>query len=344
MTVIPVVFAADNNYALYTYVAVLSALENKDKSTIYKFYLLVPPFFEENYKGKFYALCKKYNCTVQIINMKDTFATAKQWSYFTTPVYYRLIIDQIITDDKCIYLDCDVLVLKDLSELFEIDIDDFYAAGVLDVLNKNNPSYITKYKICEPMEYINAGVLLLNLRKIRENKISEEIQQLFGNKKFIKKSKFVDQDIINKAYRKNIKYISLRFNFNNSIKTNEFLYFQASKIFQEIEQSYNDVSVIHFAGQEKPWNSFINCNDKTIKIWLKYAINSDLWKEIIESSIKQYTRSILNVNKNKIKLFFQYFRYKLLRNICTGNKKLHYQGKLKKINCQLQLLKQLLEK
>ncbi len=341
---IPIVLSSDNDYAPYMYVVVFSVLKNKNASTSYQFYFLVTSNFQQEYKKKLSILCEKHNCQARFIDMKDAFVHAKQWNYFTTPVYYRLSIENILSEEKCIYLDCDTLVLNDLSELFEIDIDDFYAAGILDILNINKPKYLYKLNICKPLGYINTGVILLNLKNLRRNVISKSINHILTNKTFQKLSKFPDQDTLNKAYSGHIKIIPLKFNFfSNFFSESSCELHTLDKIYPKEEYLNNLPIIVHFAGKEKPWYLFLEKKEHFDKIWLEYAQQTELYDEILLKAFKHDLIHVIKTYKHRYKLQYTYLKYKLLSYFYPKTKKQYYQKKSAKLYEQLNMIKKLVK-
>ena len=108
---------------------------------------------------------------------------ANESAYCTPYTLLRLLADLVPEiPDKLLYLDIDIMVGGDLSKLYNIDITDYEYAAVKE-----------KYGcwLIRP-DYINAGMLLLNMRKIRETKLLEKARYLIKTKKML----FADQDAI----------------------------------------------------------------------------------------------------------------------------------------------------
>lgn len=100
--------------------------------------------------------------------MKDTFKTANQThEHVMYPTYYRLLIaDLVPLCEKCIYLDSDTLVLKDLSEFYNQNIEAYYLAGVKAAGYQINAlQNQIRLQLDDVSHYTNAGVLLMNLKK-----------------------------------------------------------------------------------------------------------------------------------------------------------------------------------
>ena len=134
MNTIPIILAADNNYAPYMSVLMISILKNAKSNPFLDFYLLVPDNFKEEYKNKIEKDCNFYkNKQLNFINMQNEFSqTKKMISHITEQTYYRLRAAEIlpVKYNKCIYLDVDTVVNADISELYNIDLEDNYVAGV----------------------------------------------------------------------------------------------------------------------------------------------------------------------------------------------------------------------
>lgn len=116
---------------------------------------------------------------------------ANEKAYCTPYTLLRLLAD-LIPDipDKILYLDIDIMVGKDISILYNIDIEDYEYAAVKEKYG----SKIIRH------DYINAGMLLLNMKKIRETKLLEKARKLIKTKKLL----FADQDAIFRSTTKKL--------------------------------------------------------------------------------------------------------------------------------------------
>ena len=104
-------------------------------------------------------------------------------AYCTPYTLIRLLADLVPNmPDKLLYLDVDIMANGDITKLYNIDITDYEYAAVKE-----------KYGcwLIRP-DYINAGVLLFNMKKIRETKLLEKGRIRLRNKKML----FADQDAI----------------------------------------------------------------------------------------------------------------------------------------------------
>ena len=152
---------------------------------------------------------KNKNSLVTKIDVTDyyenEFKNCKNENAYCTPyTLIRLFADKIENiPDKLIYLDIDIMAKGDIKELYDIDITDYEYAAVKE---KYGCWFISP-------NYINAGVLLLNMKKIKETKLLEKAKNLIKNRKML----FADQDAI---YYSTTKKLIIPRKFNEQSKFN----------------------------------------------------------------------------------------------------------------------------
>lgn len=90
-------------------------------------------------------------------------------------VFYRCVLASILpsTISRVIYLDSDTLVLGSLKELWDTNLNQLALAGVQDTVSPN-PSYFERLQYAPSYNYINGGVLLLNLAYWRKHNIEQQ--------------------------------------------------------------------------------------------------------------------------------------------------------------------------
>jgi lipopolysaccharide biosynthesis glycosyltransferase len=158
-------------------------------------------FFKEN-KHKITGLCKKYKkCKTIFLNMGEKYKDWKTSKHYSAAVYYRLSLSNNIKDiDKIIYLDCDTMVHNDLSNLYNIEIGDKYFMGF--------PAHeISYFVINGTRNYINSGVMLINLkllRRINASLIFDKYFHNYGTKKF-------DEYLINVIFYNKISFLPFEY-------------------------------------------------------------------------------------------------------------------------------------
>lgn len=165
-------------------------------------------------------------------NMIDIIESEENLSIYTREASLRIFIPYLLREDRCLYLDTDIVVNRDISKLYNLDIENNYIAAAPDWgLNPKT---------------INSGVLLLDLKKLRENNAlitHNELKKIF--QKF-RKSNFFDQDILDYIYRGHIYKLPPTYNLflkkdSNNYKENPI---NLLRVFRG--------HILHFLGK-KPW-------------------------------------------------------------------------------------------
>ena len=143
---------------------------------------------------------------IDVTNLyEEEFMKCKNESAYCTPyTLLRLLADKIENiPDKLLYLDIDMMAANDIAELYNTDITDYEYAAVKE---KYGSIFIRP-------DYINAGMLLLNMKKIRETGLLEKARALIKTKKML----FADQDAI---FRSTTKKKILPRKYNEQSKFN----------------------------------------------------------------------------------------------------------------------------
>ncbi len=272
--IIPVVFTPDENYIIPTCVAILSMLVAKRSETRYRFYIIVSNKMDASYFRYLERVKKlKADFEYQIIPIDSSIFDEQKVTtpHLKTSAYYRLIIGELLKDyDKCMYHDADILVLRDLQEMFDVDLDGFYVSGIKAYLKhqetEENQRIMKKWGFPSFDNYIVSGNLVLNLFKIREDKLTERfIQQMH------KGYPSEDQDVINLCCYGKIHFLPLKFGMMNRWIYNDVLYTMGKKVyeFKEIEEAKESPAIVHFAGGvAKPWK---NLRTAYADKWWEYA-------------------------------------------------------------------------
>lgn len=288
--VISIAMASDNNYIYPLIVSMTSILENKNVDTKIDFHIMHPGNFYNENKTKIISLKDKYkNCNVNLIDMGDRFNDAYTVRHHITPTaYYRLALPSLLPNlDKIIWLDCDTITFKDLSEMFNINMTECYFKGFLETCKEHRKFDVdSKFDMCPG---ICTGVMLINLAALRENNLEEEFD------KFIKvsngKRTFNDQTVINIVCHDKINGLPAKYglwNDFNLIKKNSHY---SEKDVKEAFASPVILHVIH-----KPWE---NLRYWGSKYWLEYAEKTDYFKEIQEKYLSNSVQESKGLELNK---------------------------------------------
>ncbi len=254
MKEINIVYAfSGSEYARLTAISILSILQEAEEER-YVFTLLVDSSLSIEERSIFNMFEEYGNCSIHFYNVGSMFQDAAlHIPHINQATYYRLILPTVLQADKCIYLDSDTVVCRNLSGLFDEDMEDYYVGGVLAaayVTNPNAEKYCKKAGLADLKQYINAGVLLMNLKKMREHNLSEEFM-----KYIFTQLPSQDQDIINKICYGHIKFLPYCYNVMTKYQNWEIEQYEGIYTEEMIKEAWNDPVIIHYADAVKPWNN-----------------------------------------------------------------------------------------
>jgi len=235
---INICFGASADYLQHVGCIIASILANsKHDEDDYHFYVLSGDFTPKD-KGYFEELKNLRPFEIEYIKMNDNDFEGAIHDPLGVSASYRLKIFELLSEDKVLYLDSDVIVRDDIRELYSTDISDYYCAGVED---KQNPNLRERVSMPDSETYINSGVLLLNLSKCRQDNIQEKMFNALRKIKY-----WSDQDAINGFMQRHIKLLDLKWNlmypFDNCYEDKEY--------YEEVSKN---PSIIHYTMVSKPW-------------------------------------------------------------------------------------------
>lgn len=172
---IPIFFTIDDGYAPYLHVALISLIENASEDRKYKIIVVYQELNEEN-RNNLAALVKNHqNFEIEFKYMKqsldmitDRIENRLRSDYFTMTIYFRIFIPDMYPEyDKAIYIDSDIVVPGDISELYDTDMHN-NLIGVVKDGSVNDVAELQRY-MTESLglklgDYFNSGMLLMNMK------------------------------------------------------------------------------------------------------------------------------------------------------------------------------------
>ena len=181
LNTIPIFFTVDDKYVPFLAVALQSLIENSSEKNYYLIKILYTSITEENQeKIKKY---EKENVNIEFVDLNYYINKIKNKlytrDYYSVTTYFRLFIPNLYPQyNKALYLDCDIVLLADVAELYNIDMgDNLVAAAPDDVIQKIEvfQEYVEKVVgVADYRNYFNAGVLLMNLDELRKFDFQEK--------------------------------------------------------------------------------------------------------------------------------------------------------------------------
>jgi len=213
---IPLVFSVDDNYVPFLAVALRSILDNATEGNYYSVYVLNTEISKENVdKLKEF---NRYNMSVTYVDVASRMSKINKdkihlRDYYTKAIYYRIFIPSLFPSyQKILYLDCDVVLLEDVANLYNVDPED----KIMVVSHEETMSqmdlfgrYSEEFLGVKRENYFNSGVLLINSKEYKEENIEEKFIDFMHKHKFLVAP---DQDYLNVLCKDRVKYISTGWN------------------------------------------------------------------------------------------------------------------------------------
>ncbi|MCR4735672.1 MAG: glycosyltransferase family 8 protein [Treponema sp.] len=264
---IPICFATDDNYVPFLTVALASLLDNASKDNFYKIYVLTSHLSQENIDSilkqklenssiEFIELSKELDKVQNMFHLRD---------YYSKETYYRIFIANLFPQyEKVLYLDCDITVLGDISELYNTQIHGYYVAAAIEEVMQTFEvfgNYVEQADGINRKDYFNAGILLINCRRWRNKLIAERFVSLLNRYTF---RVVQDEDYLNVLCKNNVKKLPLDWN-KTSYKNEAF--------------DDKNLKIIHWKINWRPWKYKDVLYEEYF--W-KYAKMTDFYDKLIQ--------------------------------------------------------------
>jgi len=245
---IKLVFGVDGSYSQHLAVTLVSLLENNPAN---RFDILVVTLnMAEADRDRIRELVAPFGNAVLRFEPFDIgrFRHFRTDGHISHATYLRIFIPEMLPDsvDKVLYLDCDIVVRRDIAPLWDSHIGDNVLGAV------SNPFFVRHHDLDMPADasYFNAGVLLMNLKRWRE---------LDGTARLIR---FIeahhdhlwahDQDALNAVFCGGFLELAPAWNFQTSM-----LWCEPDGLnleYSEFRRLLSDPAIVHYTTPSKPWH------------------------------------------------------------------------------------------
>lgn len=265
---IPIFFTIDDAYAPLLGVALKSIIINASKERKYKVIVIQENVSDENQR-KLLALANE-NFDIEVMpmrrsleNITDRSENRLRCDYFTMTIFFRLFIPEMFPEyDKALYLDSDIVVPGDISELYDTNVEGHLFAACPDYSSSDVPALIHWMENAIGVDrdkYVNSGIMVMNLKKLREVKLEEHFMHLLNTYHF--NCIAPDQDYLNAMCKGQILFLDEAWDVMPNPRKKEH---PAPKL-------------IHYNLFEKPW-----CYDNIqyADYFWKYAEMSDFHDQV----------------------------------------------------------------
>lgn len=275
---INVVFISDEQYALGTGVAISSLKTRRSHQRDYAIFIIANQISDSN--CKLLEGMSEQGFTVEIISASNIADYSKQSriktaAHVSVTALYKFNIPEVLGClDKALYMDGDIIIRDNLTALYDIDISGCYAAVCEDIGAEEYPAPYNRRLKINHEKYFNTGVMLLNLKLLREESIPQKL--LDYREHGI--NHYMDQDAFNVVFNERVKYFSFLYNMAISAWVH-YPYDVLNKYYRleldSKEEYYTSAKVLHFSSPEKPWSN-------------RKAIGAEEWlSEYVESPFRR---------------------------------------------------------
>lgn len=284
-----VIYHSSDSFASVTGVSMVSLFENNREMDHIHVLYIERGMSKEN-KDILNGIAEQYGRELEFMEMPNWSeklninlrSSKKGWLGFG---YNRLFLTEYLPDDvdRVLYLDSDTVIEQSLEDFWNQDLDGYYLAGVDDCLSSK---YRKLVGLGEDGTYINAGMLLINVKEWRRDNVCQMfIDEVVRNNGFFI---FNEQSTINSALSGKIKILPQNYNVNSLVYLYD--YEELMKLRKPYHYSYSRDELMdarkypvitHFTGnfyvRRRPWIE--NSDHPHSVAFLRYR-NLSPWKNI----------------------------------------------------------------
>lgn len=310
-----IAIASDENYARFVATLIVSTAKHNSNFKTISFHLLANGISSTTLSKLGKAVDRYKNCRLEIhdiSNLAERLGIAVPATIALTS-YARLFMADIISDEisRILYLDTDIIVNDDLSELWTTRLNDNYVGGCLDVFEGTESKTAVGLNADAP--YVNTGVLLINLDEWRKNNLSGKFMDfLFQHNG---KVHHHDQGIINGVCKGHLLLLPPQYNMHSTVYSHPYWLIKKITIPYYSQEEYDNAiaspAIIHYTEgfYNRPWKK--NCKHPMRQLFIA-AQNETPW---IDFPLQSDTRSIAVKLLSFTFLNFPYSIFKILS--CT---------------------------
>ncbi len=269
---VPVVICFDDNYSISGAALINSLVKNADDQRNYDLVVLENGISALN-KKRLYSLVKdKKSFSLRFFDI-NTFAELSEVhirGHFTSATYARLFIPRLFSlYDKVLFIDADTVTEEDVGYVYDTALGDHLVAAVRDIVMEGfvkfgtisdssdgqmpARQYLQKtLGMSRPENYFQAGLILFNISQMSKENTFMTLIAAMREKRYW----FLDQDIMNKVFYDRVLYLPPEWNvYHGNGNTHEFFPNLCFSTYLEFLSARNHPKLIHYAGENKPWNN-----------------------------------------------------------------------------------------
>ena len=279
-------------YSKFTGTSILSLFDNTNCAVT--IHILHDNTLSAENQNKFQALAENFHQQINFYNVEqlapEKIAEIKSdmpivsESVYSIATFYRFLIPNFVAEEKIIYLDSDTIINFDINELWSVELGEKIFAVVPE--KKNGVPTEKFLPLCidglvRAEDYFNAGVLLINLNRFRQ-----EAATIKSGMKFISANpryNFFDQDILNYCFSTQTIQLPNKFNFHVAYA-------------RERGEFSPEQKLCHYVGN----SANFNMRDNFSRLWMKYFLQTDWFNLEVIHRIYECIQELENQSQEKL--------------------------------------------
>lgn len=273
---IPIFFATDDNYIPFLDIAIRSLVDNASKKYYYVINVINTGLKQENIDRV--KLLERDYVKINFCDVSKFVEPIKNKLrnvyHFSLVMYYRLFIEEMFPQyNKALYLDCDIIVLGDISKLFNVRLGNNLVGAVREQIVCSQPLFREYAEVAcgiIPERYFNSGILVMNLAQFRKSQILDKFAYLINTYNFDVIDP--DQAYLNVLCKDRVTYLPTGWN-KSSLP----------------EKCEGPLNIAHYALYKKPWQ---HDNVLNGEYFWQYAEKSSFY-DIIKERKANFTEEMI---------------------------------------------------
>lgn len=262
--------AINKRYLPYFSVMVSSVFRHRDTNRSYIVHVLSANITPDDLKDAVpYADDKFAIDLLDVSDINEKFETFDFGSFFGPECVYRLSLGSLLPDvEKIVYLDADLVVLDDISKLFDLDLGqnilgavrDIGTAGMVSGYAVGEAERLSSLGIPSGIDYFNSGVLLMDIAKMKDHVTLEGYSRWINDHQ----PSYPDQDFLNSAFAGSVLFLPMEWNVlfdSEGIRVKEIASWAPQDLLHGYLEARLKPSIFHYAGPLKPWMQSVDGSD-----------------------------------------------------------------------------------
>jgi lipopolysaccharide biosynthesis glycosyltransferase len=272
---IVIAFGCDEGYSKHVAVVMQSILANATTEERHEFHILTMNLSLDA-ENRLLEIATRNNATVRVHRVNALSLLGFPTASLPLEAYLRLLLPDLLPEyEKILYLDADLIVMDSLSKLWDFQIGDSAIGAAIDsIAIFRGDAILQHFKALQLPEhhiYFNSGVMLLNLKVLREIQLLEVVKG--WAQKYSNLMPHSDQDVLNALLPGKVSYFHLRWNLQAPLIAPIKLGWKCSK---EHVKAVSDPAIIHYVTARKPWRKEFKLPYQSL--YFKYLAQTP-WKE-----------------------------------------------------------------